>query len=495
MRNAIVNNSQINTRKYWFIIILIGILVSLSFLVAASQGKKWLIAMSMGIIGIFMSFILHKDIKHLFLILAVFLIPIRIDFYIGFKRSDFIQTGYPGLPVTAFDLLLVGLFIYFLFQVLRGKEKFEFYPALSVPAILYILLTGISAFHSFDRTLSLSNFLLIIKSYIVFLFFVNRIKTKNDITLVAVALIFAVAIQCVVGGLQYITGGALLKGVFGIPDASFVAKAAGSYILSRVGGTIGHPNALAKYLCFCITILLGYRYAKINKHISRISMPTILFGGILLLLTMSRGSWVALGLSFIFIFYYLFRHFFRSRAKAIAAVLLLNIVMIFFIFLLFENVRQRLFEDDYGRAMARIPMARVALNIIKKYPLTGIGLNNYTHVMQQFDRTREWQTYKFQHPVHNSYLLIAAESGIPALAAFLWLVGALFVKTRSAFKRIDMPLAIFQIGCLSGVLTWLISGMFDRDLAGLYEMLWFTMALAIAANRMLEHTAEDKGVI
>ena len=137
-------------------------------------------------------------------------------------------------------------------------------------------------------------------------------------------------------------------------------------------------------------------------------------------------------------------------------------------------------------------MAKVAWNVIKANPFTGVGLNNYTNVMQRYDRTRAWESYRFPHPVHNAYLLIAAETGIPALAAFLWLIAAFFAKTWTAFRRIDVPLALFQIGCMGSVLTWTVSGMFDRDMAGQNEMLWFVMGVAIATDRMIRHTAKKE---
>jgi O-antigen ligase len=291
--------------------------------------------------------------------------------------------------------------------------------------------------------------------------------------------------QSVVGVLQYVTGGGFLKGVFGVPQTSFVEISAGSSVLSRVGGTIGHPNMLGRYLCFCITILLGYGFARINRYLGNISLATVIVAGLVLLLTMSRGSWAALGLTFIFLFYHIFRHFFGSRLKAAIAVIIFNVLLTIFTLLAFEDVHTRLFETDYGRAKTRITMAQVAINIIRENPLTGIGLNNYTYAMNPYDHTRNWQSYKWRHPVHNSYLLIAAESGLPALAAFIWMIAAFFMSARSVIKAIKNPMSLFVIGCMGGVLTWLLAGLFDRDHAGLTEMLWFTIALAVASNQII----------
>ena len=492
MEYVIRKKRQIDAGKYWVIVLFGGALIAISIFIAGSLGKKWLAAIGMGIIGIFVSFVLYKDMKHLFLALAVFLIPLRIDFYINFKQSDFALSGYPGLPITAFDIVFFGLFLFFLFQVARGDETFKFFPAVSVPAILFLVFSGLSIFLAADRMLSFSNFLLFIKSYLIFLFFANRIQTKTDITLIALALIFAIGLQSLVGGLQYVTGGGFLKGAFGVPQTSFTEQTFGMEAYSRVGGTIGHPNQLGRYLCMSIMVLIGYVLSRVNRKISVLAFSSSLLGGIVLLLTLSRQSWLALGLALCFLSYHFFRQLLGSRARAIVFAFFINLLLSFVIFAGFENVRMRMFSDDYHSARGRIEMAQVAWDVIKAHPLTGVGLNNYTNVMQGYDRTRSWQTYRFVHPVHNSYLLIAAESGIPALVAFLWLIGAFFAKTWAVYRRIDMPLAFFQIGCMGGVLTWVIAGLLDRDLAGQNVMLWFVMGAAIATDRLIQRTADKE---
>jgi len=472
--------------RYWLVSIVLSLVVVSVLLFASTQENKWLLASMLAIIGVFICFVIQKKLWRLLLLLIVFVIPLRIDFYLLYKPTYFVQThGFPGLPVNLFDIVLVVVVCYFCFQILRGESKFYFYPSISIPALVYIILSGISAFHSADWSLSFTVFVLMIKSYLAFLFFANRIKTRDDLSLVLLALMAGVLFQSFVGALQYVSDGGFLKGVFGIPEGALMAQIQGDFILSRVGGTIGHPNALAKYLCFCIPVLLSYSFGKFNVPLRVLAFAATIAAGLTLVMTMSRGSWVALGLTFVFLFYEMFRRYFKSRTKAIVAVILVNTLLAGATLALFEDVRTRLFKDDYGRAEARLPMAMIALDIIKTHPIKGVGLNNYTSVMHTYDHTREWQTYKFPHPVHNSYLLIAAESGIPTLLAFLWLIGSVFVKAWPAIKRFNSSISLLQAGWIGGLMTWLISGMFDRDFAGTNVMLWFTIALVVATSRVL----------
>ena len=472
-------------RKYLLICLLLSIVLASTLVFVSLQEKKWLVAFILAVIGIFGCFVIQKKLWQISLIVLVFLIPLRIDFYLLYKQSYFVSTAYPGFPVTTFDVVLIVLIGYWFLQLLRGEEKFYFYPSISIPAIVYLILSGISASYSADLSLSLALFLLIIKSYIVFLYIANRIKTREDISSVVLAITFGVLLQSLVGILQYVSEGSFLQGVFGVPATSFMTQVQGKRILSRVGGTIGHPNELARYLCFCIPVLVSYVFAKFNPSIKKLALYATMAGSITLMLTLSRGCWLALGLTSIFLFYEIFRCYLRSRLKSIVMVILCLGILVGATLAVFEDVRIRLFEQDYGRAEARIPMAMVALNIIKAHPIGGVGLNNYTVVMQAYDRTREWQTYEFPHPVHNSYLLIAAESGIPALVAFLWFIGAVFTKAWPALKSFNSPASLLQIGWMGGLLTWLVAGMFHRDFAGTNVMLWFTLSMIIATGRVL----------
>jgi len=485
-----VSEIKLNRKEFrsWWFSVLLSIVVSLALILSSSQGKKWTAASILIIMGIFSCFVLQKKLWPLLLFLIVFIIPFKIDFYLIFKPTYFIQSF--GLPVTAFDVVLTILTLYLCLQVLQGKHKFRFYPSISIPALVYLVLSGISAFHSADLSLSFSVIILMIKSYIAFLFFANMIKTEKNLLLVVFALVCGVMLQSFVGWIQYLTEGGFLKGVFGLPKTAFILKSQGQFMLSRVGGTVGHPNALAKYLCFCIPVILSYVLnERSNTTIRKLAFVSMIAGCVVLIMTLSRGSWMALGLALMYFFYERFRGYSKSRSKAVAMVFLLSVMLAIATLGFSKHVRVRLFESDYGSARSRIPMAMVALNIISNHPISGVGLNNYTTVMGAYDRTREWQSYRWPAPVHNSYLLIAAESGIPALVAFFWLIIAVFTQVKPALKRLDSPVAFLQIGFLGGLMTWLISGMFDRDFAGTNIMFWFTIAMIMAAKRIL--SAED----
>lgn len=90
---------------------------------------------------------------------------------------------------------------------------------------------------------------------------------------------------------------------------------------------------------------------------------------------------------------------------------------------------------------ARIELAKAAWNMIKQHPVVGIGLDRFRLEAPKFNPglgRRHWVA-------HDTYLQIAAESGIPALALFLLIMGAGFTNCRAA-ERLCPDSALGDLG-------------------------------------------------
>lgn len=465
------------------ITVLLGIISGIVLIIAASEDKKWFAAAALGLISLFSLFVVTRNFRQFFVLLAVFALPIRLDFHPIFKVTNFAQLK--GLPITLFDVAFALLFVYWVLQLLVRRETFRFFATISIPALAYILLAGISAFLSQDKVLSFSMLLLIVKSYLVFLYFANNIRTKEEILWIVGVLSFSILLQSIVSIIQYFSGSTLGLEIFGEGERAFRTAKVGFSYISRVGGTIGDPNSLAMYLNFFLPVLFCFIFINIDLRLKFLVCICMLMGGLSELMTLSRGGWIALCFGVMVAFYGIFKEKLKSRLKSVVAV----VMSVFFVAIvtlgLFQDVRDRLFEDDYGAAYSRIPMMEVAFNVIKGNPFTGVGLNNYTTVMNRYDRTREEISYKFPFPVHNAFLIIAAESGLLALFCFLMVLLATFKKALEFFYGKNRFLCFLGIGWFCGILTWMAHAQFKMDFAGINIVLWFSLGMITAMHRML----------
>jgi O-antigen ligase len=211
--------------------------------------------------------------------------------------------------------------------------------------------------------------------------------------------------------------------------------------LIRPAGTFPHANIFGGFLMVAIFAAYVLWSRGIKKILPRVllaaSFPIFLAA---LLVTFSRTSWAGfiLGAIFcLFLFIYIWRKDknvsgikrMLDRQKKIAAwIFLWLITLVIFFFPLFR-IRFGIPDVSEPSYSSRILFADIAVEMIKKYPLVGIGLNNFVLRMDEF-APRDLFGYEHQ-PVHNIYLLIASESGIIALVAFaVILIAVLFNALR-----------------------------------------------------------------
>jgi O-antigen ligase len=79
---------------------------------------------------------------------------------------------------------------------------------------------------------------------------------------------------------------------------------------------------------------------------------------------------------------------------------------------------------DPGKAVeSRYDLMLIAGEMVRRHPLAGIGLNSFEENMALYDR--QGTVNVIHQPVHNVFALVAAETGLPSLAAFLAIGGIL----------------------------------------------------------------------
>ena len=83
--------------------------------------------------------------------------------------------------------------------------------------------------------------------------------------------------------------------------------------------------------------------------------------------------------------------------------------------------------------LARIANWPYALELIREFPLTGLGLNTFRYVVFQLFPLFCASPVCDIHHAHNELLQVSVELGLPALTAFLWLYAASFRMLRQVY--------------------------------------------------------------
>ena len=213
-------------------------------------------------------------------------------------------------------------------------------------------------------------------------------------------------------------------------------------------------------------------------------------GFVPLILSFSRGAWFALlpGLVTAILLCW-HKRWLDAKSLARLAVLGLcaGVVGVFF----GSSVVSRLAEVSVNMPVivSRVQLNRVALNMIGAHPWLGVGINTFVNVMREYDTTGV--TYYFPQPVHNVYLLVAAETGLVGLGLFLLLLVSAFREGLQAVITGDRFTSVCAIGILGGFVVLAVSNLADEHLRTevLYALFWVLIGLVAAARRMIASTA------
>jgi hypothetical protein len=187
----------------------------------------------------------------------------------------------------------------------------------------------------------------------------------------------------------------------------------------RVNGTMNHPNNLGKAI-FLLTMLLLPLTRSADRRTKKLAVRTVLVAMVPLGLAQGRANFISIALLFI-VWALLLPDASSRRAKPLiiaGAVLALIGFGIAF--------SSRFVEDPGGGV--RTELTGIALEQIDRAPLTGLGPNSYTIALGP-------QTGSYI-PVHNTFLLLAAEVGLVGMVLFLLPFARV---TGAAWRRRSRP--------------------------------------------------------
>ncbi|HEV3254963.1 MAG TPA: O-antigen ligase family protein [Candidatus Acidoferrales bacterium] len=129
----------------------------------------------------------------------------------------------------------------------------------------------------------------------------------------------------------------------------------------------------------------------------------------------------------------------------------------------------------------RFEMWRVGLQMIKSHPLVGVGPNNIHQTYERYIPPGVTPVVGYHDHLHNDYLQLAAERGLPCLAAWLWLMAAFgwhFLKVRKRLVAQQLSPWIAD-AALAGWLAFLVEGLFEFNF-GTSPVLMVFLFLAVA---------------
>lgn len=223
-----------------------------------------------------------------------------------------------------------------------------------------------------------------------------------------------------------------------------VYMAIGQVITGRIGWNYNFAN-FNDFAAYDLLLmgLAGYvALAPVKSLWRKLALAVFAAAVLSFLVTQSRGGGLAVALTLPL---YLLRSRHRTRIILVVGAVVTAIVLAF-PGKVFTRITQVSFGRDTSRDMyneadasteQRLTIARVALEIAKDNPITGVGVGAYPRVHALYaDSRAEWKIARGERDAHNLYLLLLAETGIVGLALFLSAVGTTMLVALRAERQL-----------------------------------------------------------
>jgi len=429
------------------------------------------------------------DVRRLLLLALVFDVPFSIGRHLYYNLDAAKLGSLGGLGISVTTLAIPMLYAMWIGNALarRGNGMRPWLRPAAALAI-YLGFVTFSITQASSKSLSIFEITMLLQSLLIFIYIASTVRTRDDVVFIVTVLAVAVLLESLIMLATYGTGQTFkFAGISTQLDPATM----GSEPLSRVGGTVGGPNAAAAFLDLLLAPVLALALSQVRRAYRLIAAGAFVFGTIALMLTQSRGGWIAVGVSCAIVIGYAW---FRGWIPGMAPVLVIAGAAIV-IYFLRNEILARFLSDDSGSADSRIPLIRLAFHMIAQHPFFGVGANNFGINIQNY-ATPEFNA-DWLYTVHNRFVLIWAEDGIFALVAFVtFLLGALRNGWRC--RRItDQALSILSVGLMAGVLGQMIHMMVDilngRQQVQLLMIVAGLLVALVAIKRETDPATEETG--
>ena len=402
-------------------------------------------------------------------------------------------------------LLWMLLLVITLFKFFRKPDYSIFKDKIHLPVYIFTLISLVSIFFAVNFNESLIELKKTAEVLIMFMFIYNM---KDDIELNKkfVKYIFiGISIAAMFGLVQFFLGINIAYGNTIIPpylkDVPFKFIKFLALNDGRIEGTQSLYLTYAEILLSCLAFFIPvYSYKVFHKDKNRKNYGYVyLFFILCILLAISfsfcRAVWIGTICSFLFLFF-----LDKSFRKVFFILLFFTSILIYIVNDLHPNRRSLIDRFDaikISSNMDRIRMWQSGLEIIKAYPIFGVGprcmkivYNNY--LMPDAGKNGEHE-FNLGH-VHNNYVQIAADRGMIGLFFFLLMFLVYFVFFYAHFRKNNcLYTKYIAIGGCCFVLAFLIFGTTeycfgDNEVAMVF---WAILGTAIAAIYNYKNANKD----
>ncbi|MDP2726874.1 MAG: O-antigen ligase family protein, partial [Dehalococcoidia bacterium] len=341
------------------------------------------------------------------------------------------------------------------------------------PAAFFLAAATISLLFSQYVHVSLREYrVIVLEPFLFYLMFVSVLRGERAVWRMVNALVILGAAVSVIALYHYFFVG--------------IVEATGG--VRRMLGIYHSPNALALFLGRTAPVALALGLGFSLRAFPRVPLSARIKGwsegwghgwpylaavaiiGASLLLTFSRGAWIAVGAAFLIVASLRGRRTMLAMAGAAALVLLVALP-----FLSLGRLASVVTADQ------RLYVWQSAIQMIADKPWTGLGLDNFLYYYREggYMLPQAWAEPDVSHP-HNILLDYWTRLGVLGVASLAWLQISFWRRGLALYGRLKgRALQVVALALMASMVDFLVHGLLDNSyfLLDLAVIFWFTYGL------------------
>lgn len=390
----------------------------------------------------------------------------------------------PVIPILPHSTLIITLLVVvtalsFVGKVVLGKRLFHFeqYDAVLLLFMLFTLISGVfnKGLDSFEKSLVL---IVVALAYtLVSNIIVNRRLAENAVKVI----IFSSVPTAIYGIILYFISPAHPEWF----DPTFA-----DMVTSRAYATFGNPNIYAVFLTVTTIFSLAFTLDRAHKVYAPLYIIAVILNLTALILTWSRGAWIAVALSVL--------AFAIIRSRRAPKLLLIPAVLLPLVILLIppEIITRVLsiFNLEDTSVSSRFSIWRSSLRMFASNIFIGVGVGEGAFTEEFLKYAEDSVTAPHSH---NLFLEIGCEVGIFALLLFVFLL-LIRVRHRASYAKYVRSSSVDNLCTTSGAAFFalLVFGMTDYIWysSSMYFLFWVVFGIGSATLRISKKEYDDSEI-
>lgn len=390
------------------------------------------------------------------LYLICFLLP---SYLIRFKIGPIPFTFLEGMILILFLVWILKVFLdKNLINIIKKFPENKFF----IPGILLVVAVTVSVFIAPAQKPALGIWkAYFIEPLLLFLVFINTVKSKKQIKRVFWSLGLSAAIIAIISIVQYITG-------FSIPESYNLPN------IKRATAVYGYPSAIGLFLAPVLVLFVGFIINKFkDKKIFFAGLGIIMLLLTTIIMAKTEGAVISVLVATFFIL------MFTKYRKFIIISTLIIILLIFLIPQTRDYIVTLItFKDVSGDV--RIALWQGTLRLIKNHPIFGAGLAGFPELYKQYKEAKHVEISLYPH---NIFLNFWVETGILGLISLIWIIVNYF---REGFRKYSLRTKHYSLILLAVMICILVYGLVDapyfkNDLSCLF---WIWIGLMVVTTKL-----------